>query len=124
MADNDDKKAKADGQPNGAPGFSGGEAPRVTGAPQPADPMAPRMNVLAQYVKDLSFENPSAPDSLKAREKPPKVDIRINVEAKRPSASELEVLLKLEATGKDGVNDQVLFATERAGKSIGRLGAR
>ena len=78
MADKEkDKGAPASGNGNGAPSFSGGEAPRVTGAPPPPDPSVPRMNVLAQYVKDLSFENPGAPESLKSRQSPPKVDIKI-----------------------------------------------
>ena len=29
---------------------------------------APSLNVLAQYIKDLSFENPHAPHSLRPRE--------------------------------------------------------
>lgn len=114
MADSDDKKdaAAPAGNGNGAPSFSGGEAPRVTGAPAPNDPSVPRMNVLAQYVKDLSFENPGAPDSLKARETPPKVDIKINVQANRRTDSEIEVTIKLEASGKDSGSGDVLFATE------------
>ena len=30
----------------------------------PADQAPPQLNVLAQYTKDLSFENPNAPTSL------------------------------------------------------------
>jgi preprotein translocase subunit SecB len=116
MADGDDKKTKGDGgtakSGNGAPGFSGNEVPPVTGAPPASDPSAPRMNVLAQYLKDLSFENPNAPESLKQREKPPKVDIRINVQVNRRSESELEVTLKLDANGADQTNNDMLFACE------------
>ncbi len=37
----------------------------TNGGPQAADPQqAPQLNVLAQYVKDFSFENPNAPRSL------------------------------------------------------------
>lgn len=118
MADNDDKDAKAtDGDSNGAtnggaaPGFTG-EAPKVTSVPKPPDPSLPRMNVLAQYVKDLSFENPDAPKSLTARQKPPKVDVRINVQVNRQTESDMEVSLKLEATGKDVDLDQTLFQAE------------
>jgi preprotein translocase subunit SecB len=116
MADSDDKNAKAENSRaksgNGAPGFSGGDVPQVTGAPPPNDPSVPRMNVLAQYVKDLSFENPGAPDSLRQRETPPKVDIRINVQANRRTESEIEVTIKLEANGADSGSGDVLFATE------------
>lgn len=119
MADNDEKDGNANdgdkanslnGNGNGAaPGFTG-EAPQVTGVPPQAD--VPRMNVLAQYVKDLSFENPDAPRSLTARVKPPKVDVRINVLVNRQSATDIEVSLKLEATGKDADQDQTLFQAE------------
>lgn len=123
MADNDEKDSNAsdsgngaangngNGSGNGAPGFTG-EAPRVTGAPAPADPTVPRMNVLAQYVKDLSFENPDAPRSLTQRTKPPKVDVRINVSVNRQSQENLEVSLKLEASGKDADEGQTLFQAE------------
>ncbi len=121
MADDDKKAAKAEGGDNGtsksanggdAPGFSGEAPPRVTGAPAAQDPTLPRMNVMAQYVKDLSFENPDAPNSLTQRSSPPKIDVRINVHVNRMTKSDLEVSLKLEATGKDADKDKVLFAVE------------
>ena len=34
------------------------------GAPAEQAPPPPQLNVLAQYTKDLSFENPNAPASL------------------------------------------------------------
>lgn len=121
MADNDEKKPQDEGNKsasngNGggadAPGFSGKEVPRVTGAPAPADPMAPHMSVVAQYVKDLSFENPEAPRSLSQRSQQPKIDVKINVAANKTSDTDLEVSLKLEATAKDSNDQSVLFAVE------------
>ncbi len=48
----------------------------------PADPQAlPQLNVLAQYTKDLSFENPNAPASLAPQAQPPAINIQINVSA-------------------------------------------
>ena len=38
------------------------------GAPKPGNGAQPRLNVLAQYIKDLSFENPGAPASLRGRD--------------------------------------------------------
>ena len=40
---------------------------------------APTLNILAQYIKDLSFENPGAPKSLGPREKAPDININVNV---------------------------------------------
>ncbi len=110
MADNEDNGSKPGN--GGAPSFSGGEAPHVTGAPPPPDPTTPRMNVVAQYVKDLSFENPGAPATLTQRQQQPKIDVHINVSVDRKSQTDLEVSLKLEANAKDGGSDDVLFAVE------------
>ena len=41
----------------------------------------PQLNVLAQYTKDLSFENPNAPGSLAPQQQPPSINIQINVGA-------------------------------------------
>jgi len=56
----------------------------------------PQLNVLAQYVKDLSFENPNAPRSLQQQQQPPSINIQINVNAKPLAESEYEVELKIE----------------------------
>ncbi len=71
---------------------------------------APGMNVLAQYVKDFSFENPKAPASLRPRDKAPDISININVNPIPLSETDFEVELKLDAAAKDG--DEVLFNVE------------
>src|SRR4030081_3853251 len=48
------------------------------GAPPEAAP-PPQLNVLAQYTKDLSFENPNAPGSLAPQQQQPAINIQINV---------------------------------------------
>ena len=40
------------------------------GTPQEGAP--PQLNVLAQYTKDLSFENPNAPGSLQPQQQQPR----------------------------------------------------
>ncbi len=57
---------------------------------------APGFNVLGQYIKDLSFENPGAPQSLAAKAQP-KLAININVQANNISESDFEVSLQLSA---------------------------
>ena len=60
---------------------------------------APQAGLLAQYVKDLSFENPNAPASLQAAvNKQPAIDVNINVGVKRASEDVFEVELKVSAT--------------------------
>ena len=72
--------------------------------------MAPTMNILAQYVKDFSFENPNAPNSLRPKEKPPEISININVNPTPLSETDFEVELKLDAAAKDG--EELMFNAE------------
>jgi preprotein translocase subunit SecB len=71
---------------------------------------APQLNVLAQYVKDLSFENPNAPRSLLPQSEQPSINIQVNVGAKPVNEGEFEVDLKIEGDAK--VGDFVLFRFE------------
>ncbi|MGK9053536.1 protein-export chaperone SecB [Neorhizobium sp. CSC1952] len=70
----------------------------------------PSLNILAQYTKDLSFENPGAPRSLQARDKAPAITINVNVNANPLSEADFDVVLTLNAEAKDG--DKVVFAAE------------
>lgn len=70
----------------------------------------PSLNILAQYIKDLSFENPGAPRSLQSRERAPAININVNVNANPLSDNDFDVVLSLNAEAKDG--DKVLFAAE------------
>jgi preprotein translocase subunit SecB len=64
--------------------------------PTQANAGQPQLNVLAQYVKDLSFENPNAPNSLQQHPQQPTINIQINVNAKPLSGNDYEVELKIE----------------------------
>jgi preprotein translocase subunit SecB len=81
------------------------------GAPLQQAPLdAPSLRVLAQYVKDFSFENPNAPASL--REGPqPKIDLQLDVNARAMDEKGVfEVDLKINAKSeRDG---QVQFIIE------------
>ncbi len=70
----------------------------------------PSLNVLVQYVKDLSFENPNAPNTLATQQTGPQIEINVNVGAQPLSATEFECELKLEA--KAMLGEQVMFAVE------------
>ena len=72
-----------------------------------ANQAAPQLNVLAQYVKDLSFENPNATGSLQQQQQAPSINIQINVNAKPLQASDYEVELKIE--GRAEVQGMFLF---------------
>ena len=61
----------------------------------------PQLNVVAQYIKDFSFENPNAPQSLAASRQPPQIDIQINVNAKPLSDTDIEVDAQARRQGGD-----------------------
>jgi len=79
-------------------------------ASAPANQGAPQLNVLAQYVKDLSFENPNAPRSLQQQQVQPQINIQINVNAKPLADNDYEVDLKIE--GRAEVPDLLMFSFE------------
>ena len=80
---------------------------------------APSLNVLAQYVKDFSFENPHAPQSFAPREKQPEIQININVNANPLGEGNFEVELTLQAqAGKDA---EMLFNAELIYAGVFRL---
>jgi preprotein translocase subunit SecB len=81
---------------------------------QPGPGVAPdtsqRLVVNAQYIKDLSFENPRAPQSLTLQATPPAVDINVDVNAQGLSEGAYEVVLTIKASAK--INDDPLFLLE------------
>ncbi len=70
----------------------------------------PSLSVLAQYVKDLSFESPGAPGSLRGRDSAPSIAINVNVTANPISDREFDVNLTL--TAKASFEKDVLFNVE------------
>lgn len=80
---------------------------------------APAINVLTQYIKDFSFENPNAPASLRPQDKAPEIDLQVSVGAKPVADSEFESELKLTGSAKNG--NQVLFAFELIYAGIFRM---
>ena len=74
-----------------------GAAPQ-DGQPQQGQAAGPGFRILAQYVKDLSFENPRAPESLRVDGKPG-IDLGVEMAAQgRPDGLfELELKLSVKA---------------------------
>ena len=86
------------------------------GGPKPDGP--PRLNVLAQYIKDFSFENPNAPQSLSPGQQP-SINIQINVNARPLAQTDVEVELKLD--GKAEAGGSVMFAFELCFAGVFRI---
>ena len=79
---------------------------------------APQLMVLAQYIKDLSFENPNAPRSLQQTVQP-QINIAVNVTAAPLSETDVEVELKLE--GKAEAAGSVMFNIELSFAGVFRI---
>lgn len=73
---------------------------------------AQRLIVNAQYIKDLSFENPRAPQSLAQQPSTPAVDINVDVNAQSLGFDTYEVVLTVNASAK--INGEPLFLLELA----------
>ena len=85
----------------------------TNGGPQPQEApqqAMPQIGVLAQYVKDLSFENPNAPRSMAPTGQQPTINIQVNVDASPIAATDFEVTLRLE--GKAESQGMLLFSFE------------
>ena len=77
------------------------ETPELTAQPELQN--VPNMQVLAQFIRDFSFENPRAPNSLRMESRP-EVDLGVEMGAKgRPDGLfEVDLKLTVKATTPDG----------------------
>jgi preprotein translocase subunit SecB len=86
------------------------------GAPQPAapipgpQPQGQQLIVNAQYIKDLSFENPRAPASFRQQAAQPGVEINVDVKAQGMGSDTYEVVLTIKSSAK--IQDEALFLIE------------
>ena len=76
----------------------------------------PAFQVVGQYIKDLSFENPGAPAGLTER---PQIDFGVDVQARRGDDQHFEVELKLRVHAKSETRQ--LFLLELAYAGLFRL---
>jgi preprotein translocase subunit SecB len=85
---------------NGSNGGAGG-APGGPGEPGPVGgPQQLPITINTQYVKDLSFENPNAPQSLVPQATQPNIDVNVNVQARGLGPNVYEVVLSITCTAK------------------------
>lgn len=82
------------------------------GAAEPG--AAPRFSVLAQYIKDFSFENPNAPRAL-APQQGPNISLQVNVNARQIAPNDYEVSLMLEGGAGEGAAALFKFELNYAG---------
>ena len=74
----------------------------------------PQAATLAQYIKDLSIENPNAPQVYQWQEQP-RVDVQFNINVERRSDELHEVIIKLEVSARSDSGVQFLVDLSYAG---------
>ena len=78
----------------------------------PAGPQI-RMQVLAQFIRDMSFENMVAVKGLTASEVQPDIQVAVSMDArKRPADHQYDVITKYRVTSKNKVNGDTMFLLE------------
>ena len=70
---------------------------------------APRLSIVSQYLKDMSFENPRAPQGLQQNVRP-EIQIRIDVRATEMGDGRYEVVIDINVDAK--VGDAQVFLIE------------
>lgn len=96
------KKTNGDGPPP--------EAPQPAPEAGPKTVIQPQLTVLAQYIKDLSFESPGAPQSLQGAGQNPQLKVGVNVNAGPRGEEAYEVALQLEVHAKS--DEGVIYNVE------------
>ena len=87
---------------------------------QPAPTAQPPLVVNAQYVKDLSFEVPNAPEVFSTLRAQPNVNINLDVQARRLNEGQdvFEVTLQIKAEATDAAPAANGGGTEANGKTV------
>ena len=77
-----------------------------------AEPVQPKMQVLGQFIRDMSFENVAAQKGIEGNVQPD-IQVQVNLDArKRPKDDQYEVLIKLNIESKAKETEDVLFILE------------
>lgn len=94
---------------NGAPeGTNGTQDPAAAGQPQP------RLQILNQYTRDLSFENIAVQKGLTTDGKP-EVRVAVNIDAQKKAEERYEVALKVKIDSKVGETQLFILELDYAG---------
>ncbi len=108
------KTAKAE-TPKMDPVPSPAPAPQENGQENVGEAAQPMLRILAQYIKDASFENPNAPDSLRTDQDAPQISINIEIGRQMLDNNTVEVVLVLGAKAERDGEPVFLCELEYAG---------
>jgi len=86
----------------------------ATPAQPPSQPMVqPRLQILTQCIRDVSFENAQAQKGQYSGEMTPVVEVQVSLDARRQSAeNRFEVIQKYRITAKDRATTETVFVIE------------
>jgi preprotein translocase subunit SecB len=79
---------------------------------EPQQPAAPTLKIEKIYVKDLSLENPGAPQSFAAQQEAPQVEVSLRSRGEQLDEMRFECVLTVTLTAKSG--EMTLFLVEAA----------
>jgi len=82
---------------------------------QAEQPESAQISINAQYVKDLSFENPNAPQSLAQQDGQPQIRVNVDVQARNMAENVYEAALHITATATRGEDTVFVVETVYAG---------
>ncbi|MGL4413593.1 MAG: protein-export chaperone SecB [Roseinatronobacter sp.] len=86
-----------------------GNGATAAAAPQPKV----NMRILAQFMRDLSFENVAAQKKLQGSNVQPDIQVQVSLDAnKREAENQYEIGTKFKITSKNKSDDQTLFIVE------------
>jgi preprotein translocase subunit SecB len=75
----------------------------------------PRMTIQTQFVKDLSFENPRAPESLQPSQARPEIQVRVDVRAQALGGERYEVVLQIHVDAQAGGDSSFMLELSYGG---------
>lgn len=87
----------------------------MSSAPQQSSPQSQNFVVKGQYIKDLSFENPHAPQSLFNTTAQPSIDVNVDLRAQKLQDDLYEMTLHIAARALDNGNTLFLVDLSYAG---------
>lgn len=72
-----------------------------------------KMSVLAQFVRDMSFENMVAQNGITGADVQPDIQVAVSLDARKRAADhQYDIVTKFKVTSKNKANDETLFLLE------------
>jgi preprotein translocase subunit SecB len=110
-----EKKSGNGGSPQTGAGGGPGELEGLPDDAQILEDIEAPVIVQGQYLRDLSFESPNAPESLQMMTGQPDINVEINVKPKKVGDHDYEVTLYMRVTAEEGGKNIFIVECDYAG---------